>query len=451
MPVCPRERGPRPRAFEAVEGPLVSGPWWTSQGDVLCDLDTGSSSFAEVGSSSTFENLVVVGGAAPAALHFDREFGDVLPLEVSLSYVTFADLETETVVGARLKDGSLAVDHAVFADTTGFAIIAVDAAFASADTVLLWNAGAPDLSVAVSNLVEADPRFVSYTADQSCGNDLRLAADSPVPDSGAYAGPDAAGWNDDDGDGAAAWVDCDDLDPAVAPGADEQCNGTDDDCDGQVDDADPTIDPALQTLYYPDADGDGHGDLHHPGTGYCVPAVGWALVGDDCDPQAADVFPGAPERCDGFDQDCDGAIDEDLTFEGVAFADDDGDGFGGAAVQATGCAQPPGTITVGGDCDDANAEVWPGAAAVPDDGLDQDCDGADAESSVADTGDPAAEAPARDAASEKGGCNTTRAPQGALLPALALWAVAHRSATHRRRRDAAHAPAPTPRPDRGVR
>ena len=49
----------------------------------------------------------------------------------------------------------------------------------------------------------------------------------------------------------------------------------------------------------------------------------------------------------------------------------------------------------GGDCDDARADVYPGAEDVPGDGIDQDCEGGDAKpvATVAEAGQPTARDP----------------------------------------------------------
>ncbi len=91
--------------------------------------------------------------------------------------------------------------------------------------------------------------------------------------------------------------------------------------------------------------------------------------GTDCDDQSALVNPDAVEVCNGFDDDCDGEIDEDTP---SWFVDGDGDGFGD--VSGSGCLPPAGAIAVGGDCNDDDALAFP-AAPERCNGLDDDCDG----------------------------------------------------------------------------
>ncbi len=114
-----------------------------------------------------------------------------------------------------------------------------------------------------------------------------------------------------------------------------------------------------------DEDGDGWGGA--PG-----PCDGGVAVGGDCDDHTAWVNPGVPEACDGVDEDCSGAVDDDPV-DGLPFFEDaDGDGFGVAVV--TGCALGPGWSLAGGDCDDGDGAAFPGAPEACD-AVDQDCDG----------------------------------------------------------------------------
>ncbi len=144
---------------------------------------------------------------------------------------------------------------------------------------------------------------------------------------------------DADGDNVMVCAgDCDDSNPAIRPSRSprewqtdrELCDGADNDCDGVLR-ADET-----------DADGDGV-----------------LLCAGDCDDARAEAGPGFVELCNGLDDDCDGVTDEDF--------DADGDGF------------PVGEACAGValDCNDRATAVHPGAAEVPGNGRDEDCDGSD--------------------------------------------------------------------------
>lgn len=60
------------------------------------------------------------------------------------------------------------------------------------------------------------------------------------------------------------------------------------------------------------------------------------------------------------------------------FVDRDGDGFGDDASPVEACEPGEGLAEVGGDCDDSDASVYPGAKEIAHDGVDQDCNGRDA-------------------------------------------------------------------------
>jgi hypothetical protein len=97
-------------------------------------------------------------------------------------------------------------------------------------------------------------------------------------------------------------------------------------------------------------------------------------MGGDCNDTVADINPGAVEVCDDVDNNCNGAVDEDLAVTAY-YLDLDGDGYGAPASVVESCDWPAGRIDVGGDCDDALAAVNPGAVEVVGDGVDNDCDG----------------------------------------------------------------------------
>jgi hypothetical protein len=189
----------------------------------------------------------------------------------------------------------------------------------------------------------------------TCNNPLDCDDGDPEMDQDDV---DLDGWSPCEGD-------CDDADASAWPGAIEDPDGTDGNCDGDVDDGTPAFDD--------DGDGfcEGH-DVDGNGVPECSDGAlvgdcddlafgldpfdwdwdGWSSCAGDCDDADPRVHPDAAERANGSDDNCDGAVDEDIAL------DADGDGLS----------------PQDGDCDDADPTTWPGAPEVCD-GADNDCDG----------------------------------------------------------------------------
>jgi MYXO-CTERM domain-containing protein len=194
-------------------------------------------------------------------------------------------------------------------------------------------------------------------------------------------------------------------------------------------------------------------------------------AGADCNDSDPAVSPNATEGiADAVDQDCDGAelcyadadddgftdgsstvlsTDTDCTDTGEGTASDptgecddtNADTYPGAAASdsTTDCLtdadgdgfgddSPATDVTAGTDCNDADATIHPGATETAGDGIDQDCDGSDTPAEESDTGGDTV------GDSAKTGCSGCASGSGAVDPSSAAFLVAFGVLVMQRRR-----------------
>ena len=150
---------------------------------------------------------------------------------------------------------------------------------------------------------------------------------------------------------------CDSECSASSPQA-ESCNGIDDDCDGLTDEGEADFDQdGIGDDCDPDRDGDGDPDV------------------TDCEPSNPYISTNAKESCNGYDDDCDGLVDEEGSIDCLLyFSDQDADGYGSNVDFLCLCG-PYGVYSTrfSGDCADQDSTRHPGLPEICD-GRDNNCD-----------------------------------------------------------------------------
>ena len=154
-------------------------------------------------------------------------------------------------------------------------------------------------------------------------------------------------------------TDCNDTDDLINPDAtDIPDNNIDENCNG-----------LYAYTFYLDNDSDGFGgatsEVFEIELGGNPPAK-YVTNDADCDDNDMTVNILADEIMDnGIDDNCNGLID----LEDVRYIDEDGDGYGSQNQAAAD------GVFNNLDCDDTNPNVHPYAAEIPDNGIDDNCDG----------------------------------------------------------------------------
>ncbi len=200
---------------------------------------------------------------------------------------------------------------------------------------------------------DCDTRELCYDDADDDGYRLtstRVSTDVDCTDSGEAVSGDPTG-------------DCDDTDALEYPSATEICDGQDNDCDGTV--------PSNEI----DNDSDGYVECTIHSAGWDADAAAGSKRGDDCDDTDANDHPDATETVGNQDdEDCDGAE--------ICYVDADNDGYRPDATSTvasadTDCTDSGEAVSTDPttDCDDTDANDYPGATETVGNNDDEDCDG----------------------------------------------------------------------------
>jgi MYXO-CTERM domain-containing protein len=401
-------------------------------------MDTAGNGF-DITSAGTYANLLALRTNYGFVLGGSVSVSQAVALESTTA--GFRTTSTATLRNSVSSGNPLAIDCDNQADSVNWCDLYGSPSFVecaasvfgssnlSADPGFVLYAAGADLDRLDLHLADSSPLRNAGT-----GADF----DSSIADLGLFGGSNGV-WTDADEDGAPIFFDCDDTDAEVFPSNLEIADGKDNDCDGAIDEDIPDdtgIDDTGNPPTPSDLDGDGYlsvasggddCDDHNIATHPTAPEIadhadnncngkidegtwlgdddgdGVSEMDGDCDDKDPGRHPGAPDTdADGVDDDCDGiddnapATDNDhdgakaskgdcddsdpsvnpLVFDSIDGVDSDCDGVTdgdelGQDLDADGVNR------LQGDCNEADRSIAATFTDIPDDFIDQDCNGTD--------------------------------------------------------------------------